>query len=217
MKQNQIGRSMIEMLGVLAIIGVLSVGGIAGYSKAMMKFKINKTVQQISEIVANVRTLYAQQKNYNGLGTATAVQMGVIPDDLLTDSRGYITNVFGGNVRVESFYNEDNENIFMVGFEGLPEEACVSLATANWGTTDQSGVKGVLVGWLSYGGSYVNFRKGCTEGDAVSLGSWGEGYSSDDGYFACSGRLPISPVNAAKACKNLNEKGDITGVFLIFK
>ena len=35
------GRSMIEMLGVLAIIGVLSVGGIAGYYKAMEKFKQN--------------------------------------------------------------------------------------------------------------------------------------------------------------------------------
>ena len=32
---NQNGRSMIEMLGVLAIIGVLSGGGIIGYSKAM--------------------------------------------------------------------------------------------------------------------------------------------------------------------------------------
>ena len=32
MKINESGRSMIEMLGVLAIIGVLSVGGIAGYS-----------------------------------------------------------------------------------------------------------------------------------------------------------------------------------------
>lgn len=34
-KNFEKGRSMIEMLGVLAIIGVLSVGGIAGYSKAM--------------------------------------------------------------------------------------------------------------------------------------------------------------------------------------
>ena len=41
MRQNQFGRSMIEMLGVLAIIGVLSVGGIAGYSKAMIKWQIN--------------------------------------------------------------------------------------------------------------------------------------------------------------------------------
>ena len=41
-KFNEIGRSMVEMLGVLAIIGVLSVGAIAGYSKAMMKYKLNK-------------------------------------------------------------------------------------------------------------------------------------------------------------------------------
>ncbi len=38
----QIGRSMVEMLGVLAIVGVLSVGSIAGYSKAMFKYKMNK-------------------------------------------------------------------------------------------------------------------------------------------------------------------------------
>ena len=45
MRVNEQGRSMIEMLGVLAIVGVLSVGGIAGYSKAMNKFKTNKQLQ----------------------------------------------------------------------------------------------------------------------------------------------------------------------------
>ena len=44
-KNLENGRSMIEMLGVLAIIGVLSVGGIAGYGKAMEKFKVNKIVE----------------------------------------------------------------------------------------------------------------------------------------------------------------------------
>ena len=61
-KKLESGRSMIEMLGVLAIIGVLSVGGIAGYSKAMNKFKTNKVADNVSMIVANVKTLYAQQK-----------------------------------------------------------------------------------------------------------------------------------------------------------
>lgn len=45
------GRSMIEMLGVLAIIAVLSVGGISGYSKAMEKWKINKTIEEYSYII----------------------------------------------------------------------------------------------------------------------------------------------------------------------
>ena len=63
MKINQTGRSMIEMLGVLAIIGVLSVGGIAGYSKAMAKYRVNKTIDQVSHIAANVRILFSNQRN----------------------------------------------------------------------------------------------------------------------------------------------------------
>ena len=50
-KVEQCGRSMIEMLGVLAIIGVLSVGGIAGYSKAMEKWKRNKVIGDYSMMI----------------------------------------------------------------------------------------------------------------------------------------------------------------------
>ena len=48
------GRSMIEMLGVLAIVGVLSVGGIAGYSKAMEQYKINKTISEYSMLMTGL-------------------------------------------------------------------------------------------------------------------------------------------------------------------
>ena len=41
-KINASGRSMVEMLGVLAIFGLLSVIGISGFSKAMTKYKITK-------------------------------------------------------------------------------------------------------------------------------------------------------------------------------
>ena len=51
---SQSGRSIIEMLGVLAIIGVLSVGGIAGYSKAMEKWKINKTIEEYSALMTGL-------------------------------------------------------------------------------------------------------------------------------------------------------------------
>ena len=64
------GRSMIEMLGVLAIIGVLSVGGIAGYSKAMEKFKVNKAVSEYSYIIfgALEHLKEIQDLTYDGQG-----------------------------------------------------------------------------------------------------------------------------------------------------
>ncbi|MBR5130595.1 MAG: hypothetical protein IKV03_05165 [Alphaproteobacteria bacterium] len=40
-KMPENGRSMVEMLGTLAIIGVLSVGGIVGFNTAMDKYRVN--------------------------------------------------------------------------------------------------------------------------------------------------------------------------------
>lgn len=82
MRVNEQGRSMIEMLGVLAIVGVLSVGGIAGYSKAMAKFKTNKVIDQVNTISTNIRTLYSSQRNYSGLNNGTAIKMALIPSEM---------------------------------------------------------------------------------------------------------------------------------------
>lgn len=70
MKYNQYGRSMIEMLGVLAIIAVLSVGGIAGYSKAMEKFRVNKLLEEYTML------LYGLLGNLNELKNKSAVDGG---------------------------------------------------------------------------------------------------------------------------------------------
>ena len=144
---NENGRSMIEMLGVLAIIGVLSVGGIAGYSKAMMKYKINKTIEQITLIAGNIRTFFANQGNYIGLscrringsykgqsdgdGCPIIKKAKILPDEMVTlDADGKITamtNVFGGNFEMEGF-----DNRFRVELTKLPAEACIELALQDW-------------------------------------------------------------------------------------
>ncbi len=60
MKFYQSGRSMVEMLGVLAIIGVLSVGAIAGYSKAMTKYKLNKQAEAFNMLLVNALQISKQ-------------------------------------------------------------------------------------------------------------------------------------------------------------
>lgn len=100
-KNEQTGRSMVEMLGVLAIIGVLSVGGIAGYSKAMTKFKITKTFDQVSMTVANIRTLYSGQRNYSGLKTSNAFNMGIIPAEMEGTTTGTLVKLFREELKLE--------------------------------------------------------------------------------------------------------------------
>jgi len=46
--KNESGRSMVEMLGVLAIIGVLSIGGISGYRMAMNKYEASSALNDLN-------------------------------------------------------------------------------------------------------------------------------------------------------------------------
>ncbi|MBR2299497.1 MAG: type II secretion system protein [Alphaproteobacteria bacterium] len=55
MKFKENGRSMVEMLGVLAIIGVLSVGALSGYNNAMKKHKFNQLVTNWEQFIANIK------------------------------------------------------------------------------------------------------------------------------------------------------------------
>ena len=174
-KSVQSGRSMIEMLGVLAIIGVLSVGGIAGYSKAMMKYRINKTIEQITLIAGNIRAFWGPQKNYIGVrcgsnsdgtcdasgcyghtgvdtdGKPTYANNGcpihkkakIFPDEMITVTDGKImsiTNPFGGGVwlyAVDKSQNNDRQ-AFNIDYYGLPQEACIELATYDWSNAGAS-------------------------------------------------------------------------------
>ena len=54
--KSESGRSMVEMLGVLAIIGVLSVGGIAGYKLAIEKYAGTHVATLVSRLLVALKS-----------------------------------------------------------------------------------------------------------------------------------------------------------------
>ncbi len=103
MKFYQYGRSMVEMLGVLAIIGVLSVGAIAGYSKAMMKYKLNKYSESMTLLLANAIQLSKQipteQATIKQYRTELLHKLNLLPDGFKLDENdnSFLIDVFGNN------------------------------------------------------------------------------------------------------------------------
>ena len=47
---NENGRSIVEMMGVLAIMGILTIGGLAGFRSATNKMSASKIVEIIGEV-----------------------------------------------------------------------------------------------------------------------------------------------------------------------
>ena len=220
-KKLESGRSMIEMLGVLAIIGVLSVGGIAGYSKAMNKFKTNQVADQVSMLIANIKTMYAQQSSYEGLNNVTAVDMGLVPDELNAGYNKYeegeeghktekwkqdLTNSFNGNVYISaasSVGGEDDNLAFYIIYTGLSKEACITLATNDWGSSFSSG----LIGMQAKGGETADAQHTDADVDAITMGCTG-----GTNGIACAGKsMPMDVTKAANACACT--KGNMCSIF----
>ncbi len=192
MKDSQNGRSMIEMLGVLAIIGVLSVGGIAGYSKAMTKYRINKTIEQIILTISNVQTFYASQKTYEGLGTivpwkpndnfSLIEKAKLVPDEMIDGIN--IKNAFDGRVDlVTADKNSDNDNkAAAASFSFNSEEACIEILSHDW-----SNISGLIS--IQFGGDdrdLKSAKNGCD-------------YNGEN-RVVCRKNLPISIDKAVEYC-----------------
>ncbi|MDY4689838.1 MAG: hypothetical protein SPC24_04630, partial [Alphaproteobacteria bacterium] len=113
---NSFGRSMIEMLGVLAIIGVLSVGGIAGYSKAMEKYKIYKLVNDYSHMILGLLE-YRQNLQEYSKGTYflsdVLISLNLVPNTWKQISTQYMQDDLGNFVgpyyrEKTNYWNDDS-------------------------------------------------------------------------------------------------------------
>ncbi len=181
-KNIESGRSMIEMLGVLAIIGVLSVGGIAGYSKAMTKYRINKTIEQITLIAGNIRTFFAPQRNYDGLSTMTADGIKIIqkaklvPDEMWDGNQ--IKTVFGTPIYLNAGDISDGDKrafVFLTGFDTV--DGCIELLSQDLTTM---GVKVIMAGCSEDSGYY---KAPLSVDDAIEACNKCEGLPDINLYF----------------------------------
>ena len=130
------GRSMVEMLGVLAIIGVLSVGAIAGYSKAMTKYKLNKQAEQISSILDYVNIHLDDFKRSKTTISANMIpllkKLNVIPQEMIRENRNdAIFDVFGTTIGLKNYtVGDDNYTFeFLLYLNKGQKESCMNLFT----------------------------------------------------------------------------------------
>ncbi|MHA1541015.1 MAG: type II secretion system protein [Alphaproteobacteria bacterium] len=113
------GRTMIEMLGVLAIIGVLTVGSIKLYSIAMRNMKRSKVVQDVQLLVQEIRSLYANAEDYSDINDSVIVALQMAEK-----------NPFGGVY--ELVPNQEDPTIFEIQATNLSRENCMYFKIYNW-------------------------------------------------------------------------------------
>ena len=116
---------MIEMLGVLAIMGVITVGAVGMISTAMRTQKRSVVNDDVIQIVTGVRQLLGEFDDYSHINNATIFgAIGVTPK-----------NPYGGTYELS--VDPSNSRQFIVYIKGLSEGDCKYFLTKAW--TDSIG------------------------------------------------------------------------------
>ena len=119
-------------LGVLAIIGVLSVGAIAGYSKAMMKYKLNKQTEQIGSILDNA-LIHAEEfsrskKDLDSGAFFTVLKsLNIIPQEMIRPNTTTIRDVFNNAIRIGVNFESSGNYLGLSIDVGDNPQVCLNL------------------------------------------------------------------------------------------
>ncbi len=144
---NEQGRSMIEMLGVLAIIGVLSVGGINMINKMQDSYEATQIIDETGDLASHAKKMvreyladgYTSGSMVSYLGNAKG-----LPSALYNGYDDCGGNLCGtANSAFDVVYSDNG--VFAVTIDNLSEETCMQMSTNNWGGPSSSGFLGMGV------------------------------------------------------------------------
>ena len=119
--KNESGRTMLEMLGVLAIMGVIMYGAIAGINFGLEMYKINATYNEIEELSRGIIDLYSWNRSYHGLGNGIICENDIMPSDACMAS-GSIVSKWHQNITVQKHSTDDTR--FQIIYSGIKMLPC---------------------------------------------------------------------------------------------
>ena len=114
------GRSMIEMLGVLAIMGVITVSAVQMIGAAMRSQRRTTVQDEVAQMVTGVRQLLGDYDNYSGIDNET-----IFAAIGMTNK-----NPYGGTYKLMA--NTSNTQQFIVSITGLNHSDCEYFKTKAW-------------------------------------------------------------------------------------
>ncbi len=196
-KTKESGRSMLEMLAVLAILSTVTFGGMMSYSFLMEKYKAQESAELVSNVVGQVQTAglarkYAKGAVIPGKGIVQGVESSPNPVGSLK-----LPDADGSYVVVKTIANND----FIVEVQ-VAKESCEEVAEAMF----NQGMRVVQNGVATRYTTRDDFIKASCETDAGGLRT----YAALAGFTEKEAYLHGEEVNYD--CPNAKEKKDINGV-----
>lgn len=127
--EGQRGASMVEIMGVLAVIGMMAIGMLVGYQGLMTRFKTSQIVTHIQGLMKNMSTYFSSYRVYPTLTATQLYKLQFLTEEYYDDTGKVAIHPFGGNITFAAANAADGRSTYSFTYTNLPGAACVAVAT----------------------------------------------------------------------------------------
>lgn len=193
MKKSEKGLSLIEASMVLALSAIVVSGVMFYYQSASDSNKNQNTISEVMSTVAAINGLYVGQSSFNGLDNKVLWSSSAIPSSYKSSDSGVINNPFGGQLDIET---DDKAKVYAITLTGLPQSACLNLASMNLGTSA-----------VGVGANFSDINTAITAADTPSQLTIGDSSATPNKLYSS-----LPPVGASAVC---NKESDNSVSFIM--
>ena len=146
---NQSGRSMIEALGYISVMIMLTVALTASVNNGMHQFRLGRINQELVDLKKVISQRFVAAENYKEVSFDILINEKIVPYDVRDKKHS-----FGGEVKIGK--GDTNGNTYYIEFDDVPLQSCTELGTRLWVVNDGSDLDAMKINGKTWAWEYSN-------------------------------------------------------------
>ena len=146
-KNQQKGATMVETLGVLGIISMVTITLFGIIGKAYDRYKQAEIVDEIRTLQKNIKHRYAADYDFSELSQSNVqsklIEEKVVPGYMVLDDQ--VVHAYGSTVDFSGTANN-----YSITFNNVSKQGCVELLMQDWVVSDMSDLIQIKIGSKTY-------------------------------------------------------------------
>lgn len=174
---NQSGRSMLEALGYIMIMIMVTFAAASLVNSGLGKFRMSRIHQELMDLKKVISQRYVAATDYSEVKMSTLCEEGIGPANVVPSKKTGCNqkgrHIMGGSVEI----GNDEGKTFFIKFNDLPSMVCAELGSMVWVINDGSDLD-----WMDINGTTWKWEFSDTERETNHL-------------------LPAKTADVMKACE----------------
>ena len=130
--KRQAGATLIEIIMVVALMAIITIGALVYYNSASQSAKVQEAVTSLTSLTSIIRNQFSSQGNYAGLSEQVVAAFGNVPKTMRVDDTTQLKHPWSSAnnaVMIGPIAGAGSADEFYIQLANIPARACTDIVT----------------------------------------------------------------------------------------